>query len=399
MQLLAKLRGAHAHLVLLNTLHILNDGYQASFMLLLPFISKSSHLSLTKVGSLGTVLNLTALAIVIPASGLARRLGSLRTLLLALFVYATGFLGASLAGTYIRLVMMFIVSGLGYGIFHPLAFGLIAKWSPKETLGRTMGNFTAIGDVGRIGISAALSFLIVHFGWRHTTLLYVLLAFTTGLVIVLYMRKNSDRITPPERPIKQKLTAWQILKSPRYIYAVAANALDSFASDSLYVFLPFLLLHRGIHPALLGSFTAAFFFGNIFGKTLLGRVADRVGKASVFISAEVLMALFIFLLAGSSAAWAIISCAIVLGVFTKGTQPVQKSMIAEAVEHHGNYDKAFSLATLASNTTKTIAPITLGFIASTAGIVWTFNTMAIVVLAAAIPGTLFYLSKKPVLDA
>ena len=41
---------------LLSVLHILNDGYQASFLLLLPFIAKDLNINLTQIGTLGTFL-------------------------------------------------------------------------------------------------------------------------------------------------------------------------------------------------------------------------------------------------------------------------------------------------------------------------------------------------------
>jgi MFS family permease len=171
---------------------------------------------------------------------------------------------------------------------------------------------------------------------------------------------------------------------------VSANVLDTFAGDSLFLFLPFLLLARGAEPALLGSFAAAFFVGNIFGKVFLGRLVDRIGTAKVFIGAELLMGFLILILAGSSAIYLIIICSILLGIFTKGTVPVLKSMIAESVEHHGNYEKAFGLAELVTGAFKTAAPAVLGAVAAALGITWAFYVMAAAVFLAIIPSLLFF---------
>lgn len=46
----------------LNILHIFNDGFFASFLLLSPFIAKSLHLSLTQVGLLGTEVTIVEIA-------------------------------------------------------------------------------------------------------------------------------------------------------------------------------------------------------------------------------------------------------------------------------------------------------------------------------------------------
>lgn len=377
------MRSFGGRLLPLNLLHVLNDGFQASLVLLLPFIAVSEHLSLAEVGLLGTILNVTGIFLALPAGFLAAKIGGVKTLLIALFIYATGFFCAGIFTVYYALVGAFLLAGIGFGVFHPIAFSLIAKWTPKERRGRTIGNFTAIGDVGRIGISAAVSFVVVAIGWQKAALLYAGVALLLGAGLYLFFSKREVIAPKEQKPIAMSL--WQIIKNKRLVFALSAGALDSFASISLYVFLPFLLLQRGIDPAFLGTFTAAFFIGNLFGKTLLGRLVDSFGSAKVFICSEILMAGFIFLLANAQAAWVIVGCSVVLGIFTKGTVPVQQTMVSEAVEHHGNFEKAFGIGSIVTGVAITIAPLLLGAISDQAGIVAAFNVMALAALVAAIP--------------
>lgn len=184
-------------------------------------------------------------------------------------------------------------------------------------------------------------------------------------------------------------------QNKRYVLAVSAGALDSFASASLFVFLPFLLLKRGVSSAFLGTFTAAFFIGNFFGKTVLGRFVDKFGNSKVFIASELLMAVFIFALANSTALYFIVACSVILGVFTKGTVPVQQTMITESVEHHGNFEKAFGLGAFVSSSAITAAPIILGYTSDKLGIVAAFNVMAVVALTAVIPAIWYFVATPP----
>ncbi len=140
----------------MSTLHILNDGYLASFVILLPFIAAGLGLSLTQVGILGSILNTAAVALALPAGYLAARFGGLRILLGALMLYGGALFALGASMNFLVVGLVFLVAGVGFGIFHPIAFALIARWSPKETRGRAVGNFTAIGDLGRIGIAAAV---------------------------------------------------------------------------------------------------------------------------------------------------------------------------------------------------------------------------------------------------
>lgn len=378
----------------LSVLHVLNDGFQASFVLLLPFIARGQHLNLTKVGLLGTILNVSSVLLALPAGYIATKIGGLKTLVIALFIYGIALLGAGSLGHYGLLIATFSLAGIGFGVFHPIAFALIAKWSPKETRGKTIGNFTAIGDVGRIGISAALSFVAVHMGWQTTALLYAAAALCIALSFYHFLIKRADTIAPREHTATP-MSLLQITRNKRFLLAISTGMLDSFASASLFVFLPFLLLKRGVDPAFLGTFTAAFFAGNFFGKTVLGRFADRFGNSKVFIASEFLMAAFIFGLANSTALYLIVIYSVVLGIFTKGTGPVQQTMLAESVEHHGNFEKAFGLSALINSSANALAPIVLGVVSDKLGIVPAFNVMAAVALVAVIPAVLYFVAKPP----
>lgn len=371
---------------LLNLLHIFNDGYQASLLLLLPFIAKDLHLNLTEVGFLGTVFNSLSIFLALPAGYLATKFGGMKSLVVALFIYGAGYLATGISANYLTLLIPFIIIGSGIGIFHPIAFALIAKWSTKETRGRQMGNFTAMGDVGRIGIAALLTFIIAVLGWHTTAILYAVIAMSVAFTV--FFLTKTDQVKTKETPIV-KMRLHEILTHKKFLFAAAATALDAFGSASLFVFLPFLLLERGVSPAFLGSFAAAFFVGNFAGKKILGRFVDQFGNASVLILAEILMAIFIVLLANSTSLFLIIVCSIILGLFTKGTIPVLQTMVSDAAEHHGNFEKAFGLNETLSNIAKTIAPVLLGIISDQFGIVSAFNVMAFVALLAIIPAFAF----------
>lgn len=376
----------------LSILHIFNDGFEASILLLLPFIAKDMGLNLTSVGFLGSSMGLLQIFLALPASYFAVKVGGMRFLLICALLYGVGYFSIGLAGSFLLLVFSYILAGVGFGTFHPVAFALVSRLSDKGMRGKVMGSFTAIGDLGRIGISIVITFLIVHMGWRTSAFLYAGAAFAIFALVGAFSRTTSN-IAKNTVSHKVHVRIRDILASRKFLYACATNMLDSFASSSLFVFLPFLLLKRGVNPAVLGSFTAAFFVGNFMGKTLLGRFVDRFGNTPVFIVSELFMALFIVILANSANFILIIGASIVLGIFTKGTVPVVKTMVSESVEHHGNYEKAFGLNSIASGISTALAPIILGFFSDKLGIVAAFNISAVVALLAIFPAFAFSRTK------
>lgn len=377
----------------LYLLHALNDGYQASLLLFLPFIAHDLHLNLTQAGFLGTLVNSLSIVLAFPAGVIASKFGGMRTLIIALFLYGFGFLGTGFSSQYFMLFPMFILAGIGLGMFHPIGFALIARWTDKEARGKVMGNFTAIGDVGKIGIAAFLTVIIVSIGWRFTSLGYAFVALSIALYLYFRFLKNHEAVAVKEKAVTT-ISLLEILKHKQFIFAVLSSFFDSFASSSLFIFLPFLLLKRGVSPALLGTFSAAFFIGNFAGKTVLGRFVDTYGNSKIFIISELLMAFFIVMLANSTNFLVIILCSIILGIFTKGTVPVLQTMISESADRHGNFEKTFAIASLIASTASTIAPVLLGAISDKVTIITAFHVMAGAALLAVIPAAGFGLTKK-----
>ncbi len=380
------------NILYLYVLHILNDGYSASILLFLPFIAKDLALNLTQAGLLGSMMQTAGLILAIPAGLIATRFGGIRVLTFALFLYGVGYLSIGLSPSFIVILLAFIFVGIGFGLFHPIAFALIPRWTDRSVLGREMSNFTAIGDVGRISIASVITFIIAAIGWRHTAFYSATLPLI--IFIFLYFRfHHNNENNQGDSHVNKQVSFRSILQNSKFMFAALSGAFDQFASASLFVFLPFLLLEKGINPAFLGSMAAAFLIGNLLGKSTLGRLGDKFSAINVFIIAEVLTAIFIVLLTIVQSLPLIIVVSIMLGVMTRGTVPVAQVMVTNAAEEHGNFEKAIGVYSFMVNILLVIAPIGFGFISDNFGIVNAFYMSAIVCLSAIIPAYIYKVVK------
>lgn len=368
----------------LNVLHVFNDGYQASLALLMVFVAKDLGLALAQVGTLNSVLSVVSVVMALPAGWLATKFGGVRTIVMSVGVCGLVFLGIGAGFGYISLLGLFALAGVGLGVFHPIALALVSSWSDKSNRGRMMSDFTAIGDAGRIGVSTAVPILTVALGWRQTALLYGSVAVAAATTAAVWLRRNAGVPVISSRPNHQ-VRFRDLWRHHRTLLAMAASTCDIFASYAMYIFLPFLLLFRGINPVYIGAFTAVYFVGNLFGKVVLGRLVDRLGSSRVFIAAELAMAVMTVGLAVATNQLVIAICALVLGVFAKGTSPVVQTMLAESADHHGDFAKVFGLNTLVARITNIAVPVFLGLLADNFGIVWSFYAMAAAAMLAVIP--------------
>jgi FSR family fosmidomycin resistance protein-like MFS transporter len=145
-----------------SLLHILNDGCRVAIVALVPLVTETLGLSYTQVGLLGTVLSGIQTATALPASLAAQRLGDILVLQFGLLLYA---LPSSLIGWvtgYPFLLLLFCAAGIGFGVFHPVGSAFVAKVSPPQRLGRSLGAFTSAGDIGKVGLPALITLLLTR---------------------------------------------------------------------------------------------------------------------------------------------------------------------------------------------------------------------------------------------
>ena len=351
----------------LSALHMVNDGYVACLPLFLPFITQDINITLSQAGFLGGILHFSGVVLAFPAAFLGTYLGSFHTLgYAALFIFASYIL-MFMAKSYAWVLLAFLVGSLGFGVFHPVAFSAVAKTSQTK-LGTQMGNFTANGDIGRIALSALLTFMIAKLSWGTTAFIYAFLPLFAGLAVLLSGRyRNEVAQFGPEE--KKEHHSVFVRPTKRLVILFSAIFLDAFSVASLFLFLPFLFQAKGFDTAIIGSLTGVFFIGNYLGKMVCGRIVELKGVKKVFLVAELCLALTVFTLSFTSSMYLLIALLIIMGILSKGTVPVLSTFLADtAKEIKVNIDGIYSLYSVLYNGAETISPLILGIAAAAWGI-------------------------------
>lgn len=371
-------------------LHFLNDGIRTTFVTLLPFISKELSLSLSMVGFLGSVQPLIASILALPAGFVASRIGGFHSLIFLLIIYSLGAFLASVSPTAYVVTAAFLLAALGFGMFHTVSFALIAKFSDKTNMGKNMGTFISIGDIGRLIIPPAAVFLVPFLGWRMVMTGIALIGLATFLFLRFFIpKKDPHQIDKPleETHLDFLKSILKLLKVKRFILILLAAIFDSLAAGPVYLFLPFLLFSKGILITQYGIIAAIYLLGSLSGKNILGRLVDKKGNLIVFIISEVLMALSLVLLTLTSNFILIILISFILGLFTKGTSPVIQAMVSE-VSHSAHYHKIFAISETAIASASVITVIIMGFIADQMGVTVVYYSAALLALLAILPALL-----------
>lgn len=379
---------------LLNALHVVIDGLSDSVPILLSFMVVSLGAGEKEAGAIVSIQNLVNTALGLSAIVVFRRFGLFRALSLAVMLLGAAFVANAFSRSIVLAGAAFVIGGAGFSVFHNVAFSHLVSSAERGSLGRTLGNFTAIGDVGRIplaslaGFVAALSVLGIP-GWRVVCLTYGAGALIfAGLVFWKFTSSDTkvddtDSSKPPGDA--RHLPSFSLLRNRQTALSITASVLDALGSNTVFMFLPFLLFAKGIDPRILGGFALAFTTGSFLGKAMLGRMVDRFGTRRVFVLSEAAMTVLLLVLILAQRLPAIIGASLLLGIVTKGTVPVIQAIIAEPMRQPYQRGEIIAINSLLRGLTGIAAPVLLGMIASAAGIAWSFGVMALVVAIAPVP--------------
>lgn len=367
---------------ILYILAFLIKGWEVSLLLVLPIIQTQGKITVIELGILAAVFSIFQMMTSLSAGHLAEEFGSKKVMTVSILIYALCWLILSTPLSLFSLFIVYLLGGIGQGCFIPLANSQISKMADKNRASE-LGNFSAFADVGRVVLSTLTTFLIGGFGFFSASIIFGILAVTASFFLIrmkLLRGSIKDEVT-----VKQTIKIDKLLTIKRFVLAVTSGVFDVFASSSLYIFIPLLLIPKGIAVSQVGFISALFFSGFLLGRVLLGRLADKYGAVKILVFSQISMAILIFFLIFTNNLILISLILFILGVFTRGTSPVIRAMVAEAVSDKNKFDKAFSLHSFSLNSASIAARSVYGFSAGLFGISSVFYISALVALLTLVP--------------
>lgn len=375
---------------ILYTLAFLIKGWEVSLLLILPILKTQGKITVYELGILAAVLAVFQIVSSLFSGILAEKIGSKKVMISSLFFYGLSWILLSFSVNLKSLFMVAALGGTGSGLFIPLANSAIAKLSEKNRA-KEMGDFSAFTDIGRIVLSGLTAFLIGGISIFATSLVFGFLATTSAIVLTriafVDMHEKHGTILPAIR-------LRDFLKIKRFVYAVLTGVFDVFASSSLFIFIPLLLIPKDINISSVGFLSALFFAGYLAGRLFLGRLADKYGAVKILVFSEMFMAALIIYLIFENNFLFICGILFTLGVFTRGTSPVIRAMMADSVSEKHKFDKAFSIHSFALNISQVTSRSVYGFSAGLFGIASVFYLAAFVATATMLPLYLYNKSKQ-----
>jgi MFS family permease len=375
----------------LNGLHVVIDGLTDTVPVLLVFVVASFGSGVMAAGGIVSMSNAAhtlcglATLVALRALGYAGALGG------AVLLYGCSFFLSAFATNLAALGALLVIGAAGVSVFHSAAFSYLVLRSERGSRGKAMGDFAAIGDIGRIPLASMAALLAsIPFwqipGWRLVFFVYGLLGISCALIVLgsrQAFRSSSEHLDRPES--RRKTIDIRPLGQKQHLLPVVSGMLDAFGSNQVFVFLPFLLISKGVDPKFVGAAVFAFTVGSFVGKSILGRFVDAWGARRTFLFCELVLACSIAAAVATDHEVALLVVAFFLGAGSKGTVPIVQAIVTEPFTRERDCQNIVSIMTFVRGAASIVSPIVFAATIAALGISWSFWLMAAIAILAAVP--------------
>ena len=339
---------------------------------LFPLLKHEFGASYLELGFVMTAYMLLGGVMQSPVGFLVDRISPRTVLLAGLSINSCAIILMSMVGTYLDLLALAVIAGLGNSVFHPADYAIINGSIRVSKLGRAFSIHTFSGFFGGACAPVSILFLAQWTNWR-TALFLVGLAGLLGLLVMVWrwdVLNGESRATPSGYTVNLKavnatvpIVGVQLLLSPPVLLFLVFFILYGMSSGGLIAFIVTGLIElHGISHDEANSALAGHLFGVVGGILLAGVIADHFTKHIVTVAFSLLLVVIATVLpifVPTSSVLLILLMAL-SGVGLGAVLPARDLML-RALTPPGNIGKVFGFVFVGYSLGVSVAPILFGW--------------------------------------
>jgi MFS transporter, FSR family, fosmidomycin resistance protein len=262
-------------LIILSLGHLTVDIYQGALPATLPFLKESLGLSYTMTGLIMMMSNLAS-SILQPLFGFySDKKGKAILLPVGLLCAGIGFSLISIPASYMAVLVLVIVSGLGVASYHPEGYKTAHFFTGEKSV-TGMSIFSVGGNLG-FSLGPLLSIYIIQY-LGFSSLPMIVLPSLLCTAIILYHRKTIA-IPVLEHEEKQKAARRTPLSAYVSLFIlIAVVVMRTWTQMGLITYIPFYYINymKG-DPVFVGKLIFTYLFFGAVGTLIGAPFADRWG--------------------------------------------------------------------------------------------------------------------------
>ncbi|WP_344008228.1 MFS transporter [Nocardioides lentus] len=322
-----------------------------------------------------------------PAGGaLVSRLGERPVYLTGLLVVAASSLATAFAQSYVQLLVLRGLGGIGSTMFTVSAMALLVRLAPPTIRGRVSGAYASSFLLGGM-LGPVLGGALAGFGLRVPFVVYaVALVAAAGVVAVRLSSARLRPVTDPDVPPAPPMRVGEALADPAYRAALASAFANGWCNFGVRVaVLPQFAV--AVHDAtwVAGVSLALAAAGTAAALQVAGRVADSVGRKPLVLVGLVVTAAGLGLIGLSGDLLVLLVLSALSGLGSGLLNPGQQATVADVIGNGRSGGTVLSTFQMAQDAGAILGPILVGVVADRLGFGWAFGVTALVSLLAVLP--------------
>ena len=360
-------RKAKQALATSSGVHAVHDGLSDILYVLLPVLAQFFGLTEFQAGLIRSAQRFGMSLFQIPMGLWAERIGERNLLVAGTVLAGAAWIGIGLAPSFIPLLVICFILGIGGSVQHPLAQAIVSQAYPGQGRRVAIGHYNFWGDAGKLMFAGGTSLWIgLQLPWQAPGFFFGAIALI-GAIIILILLNNLGLGSHPDQtqlskqgPAKPIPKGWGVKHRVGFSTLCTIKFFDSLTRAGFLTFIAFLMIDKGLPKEWAVQALPIIFVGGMLGKLAFGYIAERFGVFRSVITAATTTGSGIFLIIYLPE-WSAFTIMALVGVTLNGVSSVLYGTVADYIELN-KQARAFGFFYTISSVGGIIAPAAIGFI-------------------------------------
>jgi MFS transporter, Spinster family, sphingosine-1-phosphate transporter len=313
----------------------------------------------------------------VPSGLLADRIGRKEVLVIGLLTSSLGTGATFLAATYLEILALRAVSGLGLGMLFASSMALLSEYFPDERRGKAIGVLGLGISGGFLAAPLAVGTLLSAFGWRDMFLAVGLL--TVPLAALLYFTVHEPESVRRAGDARQSYTSIRKALTRPIILLTGINALSGIAITGLGNFTTTYIVQATTLSVSSASLLYSVFpIGGVVTTLVWGLATDRFDRWKLMFLGTLSTAVLLVALVASSSPVVLLPVLLARGLVSNASGIALYAVFA-SFSNQKTMATSFAVLDLFGNLGMAVSPLLAGAVADSFGLTPVFIVIPTVV--------------------
>lgn len=318
-----------------------------------------------------------------PAGGaLVQRLGERPVYLIGLIVVAISSLATAFAQSYVQLLVLRGLGGIGSTMFTVSAMALLVRLAPPQIRGRVSSMYASAFLIGGM-LGPVIGGLLAGFGLRVPFVVYAAALLIAAAVVARQLSGARLRPSPGNETTAPPMQVREALSHPAYRAVLGSGFANGWCNFGVRVaVLPQLVVQLFDATWVAGVVLALAAAGTAATLQVSGRVADSIGRRPLVLGGLVATALAFAPMGFIDSLPVLLVLSVLSGIGAGMVNPGQQATVADIIGSHRSGGTVLSSFQMSQDAGAILGPILVGLIADAVGFGWAFIATAVISLLA-----------------